>query len=81
MESLKQKIVEIITNRDKTPVEQADEILLLVGVMPRFIVTFKNDGNKKELFWETTAKTDGDAVDLFWKTHDVLCELISVNKI
>ena len=50
MESLKQKIVEIITNRDKTPVEQADEILLLVGVMHVSLLPLKMMGVKRNCF-------------------------------
>ena len=57
------------------------EQLTTPAVMPRFIISYKNDGFNKELFWETTAKTDVDAVDIFWKTHDVMCELISVKKV
>jgi len=35
MENIKQKIVEIITRTHKTPIEQADEILLLFSVSGR----------------------------------------------
>jgi hypothetical protein len=35
MENIKEKILEIITHTHKTPVEQADEILLLFSVVGR----------------------------------------------
>lgn len=38
MENIRQKIAEIITHTHKTPLEQADEILLLFGVSPRIIL-------------------------------------------
>ncbi|MDP2684495.1 MAG: hypothetical protein Q8P20_05585 [bacterium] len=80
---MKAKILDILTEVQKgtkTPISAQKELLDLFGVMPRFIVTYKNDGFEKELYWETSAKTDVDAVDLFWKTHDVMCELVSVNE-
>ncbi len=33
MENIRQKVAEIITHTHKTPLEQADEILLLFGVI------------------------------------------------
>ena len=80
---MKKKIYDIVFSAQYeglTTKEATDQLLVLFGVMPRFIVTYKNDGFEKELFWETSAKTDVDAVDLFWKTHDVMCELVSVNE-
>jgi hypothetical protein len=80
---MKAQILNILTEvqqGNKTPISAQKELLDLFGFMPRFIVTYKNDGFEKELFWETSAKTDVDAVDLFWKTHDVMCELVSVNE-
>lgn len=80
---MKAQILQILTEVQqgtKTPIIAQKELLDLFGVMPRFIITYRNDGFDKELFWETTAKSDVDAVDLFWKTHDVMCELVSVNE-
>lgn len=80
---MKAKILEILTEVQKgtkTPIIAQKELLDLFGVMSRFLITYKNDGFEKQLFWETTAKTNVDAVDIFWKTHDVLCKIISVNE-
>ena len=80
---MKAQILQILTEVQKgtkLPITAQKELLDLFGVMHRFIITYKNDGFEKELFWETTAKSDVDAVDLFWKTHDVMCELVSVNE-
>lgn len=80
---MKAKILKILTEVQqgtKLPIIAQKELLDLFNVMPRFIITYKNDGFEKELFWETVAKSDVDAVDLFWKTHDVMCELVSVNE-
>lgn len=81
---MKAQILQILTEVQKgtkLPITAQKELLDLFGVMPRFIITYKNYGIEKELFWETTAKSDVDAVDLFWKTHDVMCELVSVNEV
>jgi len=80
---MKAQILQILTEVQegtKTPIMAQKELLDLFGVMPRFIITYKNDGFEKQLFWETNAKNNVDAVDLFWKTHDVMCEIISVNE-
>jgi len=74
------KILIEVQEGTKPPIVAQKELLDLFGVMPRFVITYKNDGFEKELFWETTAKSDVDAVDMFWKTHDVMCELVSVNE-
>lgn len=39
MESKKQKIIGIIVQTHRTPIEQADDILSLFGVMPRIVLT------------------------------------------
>ena len=81
---MKEKILQILTEVQqgtKAPITAQKQLLDLFGVMPLFIVTYKNDGFDKELFWETIAKSDVDSVDLFWKTHDVMCELVCVNEV
>ena len=81
---MKEQIYKICTqlNDGQIAVTQATEQLLdLFVVMPRFIITYKNEDFDKELFWETIAKSDVDAVDMFWKTHDVLCELVSIKEV
>jgi hypothetical protein len=80
---MKTQILQILTEVQqgtKAPITAQKELFDLFGVMTRFVITYKNDGYDKDLFWETMAKSDDDAVDLFWKTHDVMCELVSVNE-
>lgn len=47
-------------------------------VMPSFIVTYKEDGFNKELYWQVNTKDEAEAEGLFWKSHDVLCTIIDI---
>tara|TARA_R110000744_G_C19098857_1_gene533336 strand:+ start:372 stop:623 length:252 start_codon:yes stop_codon:yes gene_type:complete len=58
MENIRQKIAEIITHTHKTPIEQADEILILSGVVNCVYVVTEQDSYGEQLFRQVFAKEE-----------------------
>jgi len=52
--------------------------LNIADVMPSFLVTYKEEDIKKQLYWQINTIDKAEAESLFWKCHDVLCTIIDI---